>query len=120
MDTKLAHKAVKAARLAIGEERLSHDDTACSQGRIAGELAAKAGMTLAELDTESGGMSGLAAYAWSSAVDGWYDAQPKDVTESEYEQLLHEVTQWDGSLTSQDIRDRVVRMWSELKRRRGL
>lgn len=116
MDTKLAHKAVKAARLALSEEMGSqnspvNEDAARMSGRMAGELAAKAGMTLTQLDEES--KLSKAAYAWDAAVDAWYELQPKDVTGAEVELLT-------AQLSNAEHRDLVTRMWAELQRRRGV
>lgn len=113
MEIKLAHKAVKAARLAADEAaRQGHDEAAYSQGRIAGELAAKAGMTTEQLAKEVPQLMAAASYpAWNGIVDGWYEAQPKDVTEADVADLLESI----GSSS----RDVVERMWSELQRRRG-
>lgn len=117
MDTKLAHKAVKAALLARSADlALGNEDEARQAGRTAGELAAKAGMTLTQLDGES--QLSKAAWAWDAAVDAWYELQPKDVTEAEVDQLMSDLgTAWDRRRG--DLRDTVARMWSELQRRRG-
>lgn len=118
MDIKLAHKAVKAARLAADEAaRQDHDEAAYSQGRIAGELASKAGMTTDELAKHVPQLMAAAAYpAWNGIVDGWYEAQPKDVTVEEVTDLLYGLDR----TGTQEQRDLVARMWSELQRRRGL
>lgn len=114
MDTTKARKAVKAARLAAGEATLGHDDAAHAQGRIAGALAAAAGMTLSELNAEVGPSlhAPSAAPAWDAVVDGWYDAQPKEVTADEVDALRRIV----GAGMGLDLVDR---MWSEILRRRG-
>lgn len=125
MDATLSRKAVKAARLAAGEAALGHDEAAQAQGRIAGELAARAGMTLAELNAAVGPLlhAPVAAPAWDAVVDGWYDAQPKEVTQAEVDAVLAWIrasgvaTDLTGS--PGDAHAIVTRMWSELQRRRG-
>lgn len=114
MDTKLAHKAVKSARLAADEAaRQGHDEAAYSQGRIAGEIASKAGMTTEQLAKEVPQLMAAASYpAWNGIVDGWYEAQPKEVTVDEVEALRQIV----GAGMGLDLVDR---MWAELLRRRG-
>ena len=113
IDTKLSHKAIKAARLAAGEAKIDHIEAANSQGRIAGDLAARAGITLEQLH---GAVPELhapyAAPAWSSCVDGWYDAQPSEVSELEYQTAA-------AAILSTEARGIMDRMWAELLRRRA-
>lgn len=116
MDTKLAHKAVKAAVLSRSAElSLGNEDEARAAGSMAGELAAKAGMTLAQLDAES--QLSKAAWGWDAAVDAWYELQPKDVTEDEALSAINVLAQHN---TDAELHDVMRRMWAELQRRRGL
>lgn len=133
MDTKIAYKAVRAARLAAAmailgrmpsdaqlhaDESARHDDAAVNQGYIAGELAAKAGMTTEQLAKEVPQLMLAAAYpAWNGIVDGWYEAQPKDVTEAEVSDALAVLARIPSDAQLHDV---MTRMWSELQRRRGL
>lgn len=116
MDTTKAHKAVKAARLALSEYTLGHEDAAMHAGVNAGRLWAAAGTsTVNTLDDEVRGLSANAA-VWNSVVDGWYEAQPKDATQEEVDVLL-------AGLRVRDLPVHhavVTRMWSELQRRRGV
>lgn len=115
MDTKLAHKAIKSARLAASEARLGNDEAAAHAATTAGNLAAKAGMTLNELHAEVPSLHDAAvALAWNCIVDGWYEAQPKDATESEITTLLNALA---DRPNHHDIASRMV---AELYRRRGL
>jgi hypothetical protein len=111
MDTRTAHKAVKTALLAAGEERLGNEEAAGSIGYTAGELAAKAGMTLAEFDAEC--KLSESHTAWGRCVDGWYDQQPKDVSVSEMQTVLNALADRPNHA------DVVSRMMAELLRRRG-
>jgi hypothetical protein len=114
MDNKLAHKAIKSARLAASEAKLDHDDAAYNQGRTAGQLAARADMTTEQLALEVPELMVPASYpAWNGVVDGWYESQPKDVDLGEVEAVLATVHANDAAY------DTVQRMWAELKRRRG-
>lgn len=117
----LALKAIKSARLAAGEAKLGHDDTAYNQGRIAGELAAGAGLRTDDLAREVPQLDEAVCYpAWNGIVDGWYEAQPKDVTATELDVLqsvIETAVRNDGDRNG--ALDTVARMWAELQRLRG-
>lgn len=115
MDTTKAHKAVKAARLALSEYTLDNEHAAIQAGLTAGRLWAAAGTsTVNTLDDEVRGLSGNAC-VWNSVVDGWYEGQPKDVTQEEVDSVLAVLRLADAQIPHV----LVTRMWSELLRRRG-
>lgn len=116
MDTTKSRKAVKVGRLARSEELdAGNADAAIAQGTTAGRLAAEAGMSLGELDAQVGGFC-KAAGAWGAAVDGWYDAQPREATQDEVDHMLAGLR----AVDNRGAHELVTRMWSELLlRRRG-
>lgn len=114
-NTTKAHKAVKASRLAMSEEKLGNEEAAIQAAMTAGRLWAEAGTTtINTLDAEVPGLS-ASTLAWNAAVDGWYEAQPKDATQAEVDGLLAALRLADA----QGPHDVVTRMWSEIQRRRG-
>jgi hypothetical protein len=115
MNTTKAHKAVKAARLAISAEKLGNEEEAVQAGATAGRLWAEAGTTtINTLDDEVRGLS-MSTLAWNAAVDGWYEAQPNDATQDEVDELLASL-RYDHQVSQHAL---VTRMWAEIQRRRG-
>lgn len=65
-------KAIKSARLAIGEETIGNETAAMHIARTAGVLAQRAGMTLDALYAALPGID--RSNCWGPIVDGYYDA----------------------------------------------